>query len=68
MAAQLPDEARRMPGGAAAELALLEQHDVGPAEFCQMISDRAADDAAADDDDACLRREFLRHDDETSQR
>ena len=52
MRAQLPDEAGRVPGGAAGEPSLLQQHDVAPAEFGQMIGDRASDHAAADDDRA----------------
>ena len=50
--AQLTDEPRRMPGGAAGELLALDEHDVAPAELRQVIGDGAADDAAADDDDA----------------
>ena len=61
MAAQLPDKPGGMPGGAAAELALLEQNDIGPTQLCQMVGHRAADDTAADDDDACLRWEFVCH-------
>ena len=53
-AAQLADQAGRMPGGAAGQLLALEQHDVGPAELGQVIGDRTAGDAAADDDGACF--------------
>ncbi len=61
MATQLPDKAGRMPGGPAAELPLLQQDHVGPAELREMIGDRAAYDAAADDDDPRLCWKFLRH-------
>ena len=53
-AAQLADQAGRVPGGAGGELLALQQHDVGPAELGQMIGDRAAGNAAADDDGAGL--------------
>ena len=49
---QLPDEPRRVPGGARGELLALQQHHVGPAELGQVVGDGAAGDAAADDDDA----------------
>jgi hypothetical protein len=52
--AELPDEARRVPGRSAGELALLEQHDVGDAELGQVVRRRRADDPAADDDDASV--------------
>src|SRR5256885_13174894 len=39
--AQLAHEARRMPGGAAGEVAALEKHDVAPPELRQMIRDAA---------------------------
>src|SRR5690606_12038567 len=51
-AAQLADKPRRMPGGAAGKLLALKQHDIRPAEFRQMVGDRAAGNAAADDDRA----------------
>ena len=47
----LADQPGGMPGGAAGELALLEQHDVAPAELGEVVGDARADDAAADDDD-----------------
>ena len=53
--AQLTDQSGRMPGGAAGQPALLEQHDVGEAQLRQVIGGRAAHDAAADDDDAGVR-------------
>ena len=64
--ARLADESRGVPGGAAGELALLEQHDVGDAELGEVIGGRGAGDAAADDDDlrvsggqwTCERFEF----------
>ena len=49
--AQLADEAGGMPGRAAGEPPLLEEHDVALAHLRQVIGDRAADHAAADDDD-----------------
>ncbi len=49
-AAQLAHEARGMEARAAREPVPLEEHDLAPAEPCQMIGRRAADDAAADDD------------------
>ena len=49
---QLADQARRVPGRAAGEGALLEQDDIGPAEVSQVVGDRRADDSAADDDHA----------------
>ena len=51
-AAQLADQAGGMPGRARRQLLALQQHDVGPAELCQVIGDRAAGYAAADDDGA----------------
>ena len=48
----LADEPGGVPGRAARELALLEQHDVAPSELRQVVGGRAAGDAAADDDDA----------------
>ena len=55
--AQQPDQAGRVPGGAARQRALLEEHDVGPAELGEVVRRRAADHAAADDDDAGAGRE-----------
>jgi hypothetical protein len=52
MAAQLPDQTGGMPGRAAGEAALFEQHDIRPTELGQVIGNRAADNAAADNDDA----------------
>ena len=49
--ARLPDQAGGVPRGAAGQLALLEQHDVGDAELGEMVGRRGAGDAAADDDD-----------------
>jgi hypothetical protein len=39
-----------MPGRAGRELAALEQDDVAPASFREVVGDAAADNAAADDD------------------
>ena len=47
----LADQARRVPGGAAGQLALLEQQHVGDAQLGQVVGGGAAGDAAADDDD-----------------
>src|SRR5688572_17627855 len=52
--AHLPDEPGGMPGGAAGELALLEQHDVAHAELGEVVGDARPDNAAARDDDAGL--------------
>ena len=55
-AAQLADQPRRMPGGAAGQLLAFQQHDVGPACLRQMIGHRTAGNAAPDDDGPCLCR------------
>jgi hypothetical protein len=44
-------ETRRVPGGAAGELVLLEEQDVAPSELRQVIEEAAARHASADDDD-----------------
>ena len=49
--AKTPDQTGGVPGGAAGQLVLLEQHDILPAEFRKVISDTAANNATADDDD-----------------
>src|SRR5262249_8963831 len=54
--AQLADQAGGVPGGAAGELAALQQHDVAAVPPRQMIGEAATDDAAADDDDPSLSR------------
>jgi hypothetical protein len=46
---QLPDKPRRMPRGAAGELAALQQKHIRPMILSQMVGRGAADDAAADD-------------------
>ena len=48
--AQLPDQAGCMPGGAAGELALFQQHDVRAAQLGEVVGGAAAGDAAANDD------------------
>ena len=60
--AQLPDESRRVPRGAAGQALALEQHDVGDAELRQVIGDRTAGDSAADDHDvrAIGKRHYAR--------
>ena len=47
--AELVDEARRVPRGAAGEMPALEEDHVAPPELGQVIGDAAPDDAAADD-------------------
>ena len=47
--AQLADQAGRVPGAAAGQLALLEQEHVGPAHVGQVVGDAGADHAATDD-------------------
>src|SRR5689334_13455308 len=59
--AQAPDESRRVPGGAAGQLVLLQQQDVLPAQLGEVIGDAAADDTAADDNDFGLRGNGCRH-------
>ena len=54
--AQLADQPRRMPGGAAGQLLAFQQNNVGPACLCQMIGNRTAGNAAPDDDGPCLCR------------
>jgi hypothetical protein len=50
--AQLSDEPRGVKGGAARELAAIDQDDIALAELGQVVRDRGAADAAADDHDA----------------
>ena len=45
----MPDQARRVPGGAAAQPALLEQNDIGFAKLRQVVCHGAADNATADE-------------------
>src|SRR5439155_13055219 len=54
--AELADQPRRVPRGAAGELAALQQDHVAPAEAREVIRGAAADDAAADDDRARVAR------------
>src|ERR687897_38550 len=49
--ATMADEPGGMPGRAAGEPPLLDEHDVALAHLRQVIGDGAADHAAADDDD-----------------
>ncbi len=58
MRAQLSDEAGSMPGCAARETALFEQHHVFPAELGQVIGGRTPYDATANNDHACLGGEL----------
>ena len=39
-----------MPGRSRGKLRSFQKHDIGPAEFCQMVQDRTSNDATADDD------------------
>ena len=55
------DQPGGVPGGAAAELDPLQQHDIGPAQLGQMIGDAGTDNAAADDDGAGACRNLIRH-------
>ena len=57
------DEVRGMASGAArvGERALVDLHDVAPAEFGQMANDGVADDAGADDNNSCRGREVAAH-------
>src|SRR5205823_11136540 len=49
--AKAPDQSGGVPGGAAGNFVLFEQHDIRPAEFGEVIRNAAANDATADDDD-----------------
>jgi hypothetical protein len=53
------DQARRVPGGSRRQLCALQQHDVSPAQFGQMVGHAATYDTAADDDNLCLDWEGL---------
>src|SRR6202030_2678770 len=44
-----------MPGRARGQLVALDEHDVAPAGFRQVVEDAGADDAAADDGDLNMR-------------
>ena len=55
--AQLPDQSRRVPGGARGELPAFQQRHVGDPVSRQVIGDRAADHAAADHDHAGTARQ-----------
>ena len=59
--AQLADEAGGVPGGAAGELAALQQHHVGDARAREMVGDGAAHHPAADDDHAGRARQVRSH-------
>jgi hypothetical protein len=58
--AKLPDEARRVPGGAAGQLLALEKDDVFPAELDEVIGNAAADDPSPNDDYLGSRGNLLR--------
>ena len=59
--AQLADQPGRVPRRTRRELALLEQHHVGPAELREVVGDAGADDATADDDDLRAVRQLGGH-------
>src|SRR5271170_4621371 len=48
-------EPRRMPGGARGQFRALQQHDIRPAFFSQVIQRADADNAATDDDNSSMR-------------
>ena len=54
----LADQPGGMEGRAGGQLRALQQHDLAPAAFRQMIGDAAADDAAADDHRPGMRRQL----------
>ncbi len=56
--AQLPDQARRMPGCPAGQLLAFQQHDIFPSELGQVIGHRTADDTAADNHHTGLGGKF----------
>ena len=58
---QLAHQPGGVPGGAAGQLALLEQDQVGPAELGQVVGHAGPDDAAADDDGARLGWKCVGH-------
>ncbi len=43
-----------MPGRAGGQFRAFDEHNIGPAEFGEVIQDGTADDAAPDDDDPCM--------------
>jgi hypothetical protein len=57
--AHLADQAGGVPGGAAAQPPLLEQHHLAPAELRQVVGHAHADDAAAGDDDLRVGRKLI---------
>src|SRR5271155_1696014 len=48
-------EPGRMPGGARGQFRALQQHDIRPAFFGQVIQRADADNAATDDDNSSMR-------------
>ena len=62
LSAQLPDEARRMPGAAVGELRLVDQQHVLGAIAGQMIGKRCADGPAADNQDTDMTIRVELHD------
>ena len=59
--AQLAHQPGGVPGGAARDLAPLQEQHVAPAELRQMVGDAAAGDATTDDHNPRVRRERAGH-------
>ena len=59
--AQLPHQARRMPGGAGGELLALKDNRVGDANFPKVIGNGVADNAPANNNDIATGGQGLRH-------
>src|SRR6056297_4286734 len=55
---QAVDIGGRMPGRSRCELVALQQNDIAPAQFGQVIKDLASDDAPADHDGLCMGFHF----------
>ncbi len=53
------DASCRMPGGACRQHRALDDGDIGPAEFGQVVENRSADDASPDNDDPIMRFHFF---------
>ena len=53
VAVQRMEPTRRVPSRTAGQFRTLQEHHIGPAEFCQVIQHGTADNAAADNDTSC---------------
>ena len=53
VAVQGVESPRSVPGAARGQFGPFDQHDVLPAQFCEMVQDRSADNAAPDNDSTC---------------